>query len=178
MKPAKGLKFEDIRIGRGHAVEAKDIVHVHCVCSRPKGDIVFDTHTDAPYQFRVGSRECYVGLEQAVVGMQVGGVRKVKVPPHLAYREREQYPTLPQDAMLLYQIELLRIPKQWDNTLHIRHSPTYSTKAKVLAHLHRILPVSSKLRSPYQIVQQALFQEAEKNRLKAEKRKAEPGVGR
>ena len=168
MKRAKGLKVEDVRVGHGRVVVPKDIVHVHCVCRRPKGDVVFDTHDDAPFQIRVGSRESYVGLEQGVIGMKAGGVRKVKVPPQLTYYERERFPVLPKNALLFYHIELLGIRDQWDNTLHIRCSPNYSARAKGLAWLHRLLPASTGLRSPYQIVQRVLFREAEANRREAE----------
>lgn len=43
MKQAKGLEIEDILVGEGPVAVQKDIVHVHCICTRPKGDVVFDT---------------------------------------------------------------------------------------------------------------------------------------
>ncbi|PYR10045.1 MAG: hypothetical protein DMF99_13055 [Acidobacteria bacterium] len=39
------------------------------------------------YTFRVGARVAIAGLEYGVEGMRVGGRRRIRVPPHLAYRE-------------------------------------------------------------------------------------------
>ena len=139
MKRAKGLKVEDIRVGHGRAVEPKDVVIVHYVCTRPKGDVVYDTRGGMPYQFQVGERDCYVGLEQGVIGMKQGGLRKVKVPPQLTYLERERRPALPENALLYYEIELLKISTNWDNTLHLRDGAE-SCRTNICKHLHYFRP--------------------------------------
>jgi len=132
MKLAKGLKITDLRMGEGHEVALQDIVQFHCTCRLSKGDVAFTTRKEAPYQVRVGARDAFVALDQGLIGMRVGGLRQIKVPPHLTYYERKAYPNLPEAAVLIYEIELIRVTEHWDNTLHIRESSIYSEEAKAL----------------------------------------------
>jgi hypothetical protein len=48
----------------------------------------------------LGSRRAFVGFERAIEGMQVGGIRRVTVPPHLAYND---------GRLLICKLELLAI---------------------------------------------------------------------
>ena len=120
MKPAKGLKITDIRLGQGPEVKGGDIVHFHCTCRLRKRDIVFTTKDSAPWQIRAATRDSFVALDQGLVGMQVGGVRQIKVPPHLTYYEKAQFPNLPETAVLVYEVELIRVAEAWDNALQLR----------------------------------------------------------
>jgi FKBP-type peptidyl-prolyl cis-trans isomerase len=116
MKPARSLKIKDIRTGDGIEVRQNDIVHFHCSCRLSKGEIVFTTQGKAPFQVRVGGRNAYVALDQGLLGMRVGGLRQIKVPPNLTYYERATFPEVPPTAILIYEIELLRIVDEWHNT--------------------------------------------------------------
>ena len=80
-------------------------------------------------------RESYVGLEQGVIGINAGGLQRVKVPPQLTYYKPARLPILPIIILLFYQIELLRIPEQWDNILNIQCSPYYSVISTGLGNL-------------------------------------------
>lgn len=163
MKLAKGLKITDLRVGEGREVALQDIVHFHCTCRLSKGDVAFTTRKDAPYQVRVGARDAFVALDQGLIGMRVGGLRQIKVPPHLAYYERRAYPKLPPAAVLVYEIELIRVPEHWDNTLHIRESPNYSEETKALERRWRSLEPSADPLSEFQQVQAALFSHAQRD---------------
>jgi hypothetical protein len=48
--------------------------------------------------------------------MAVGEIRMVKVSPNLTYYERRQNPDLPPDVALKYEIELLSLSDEWDNS--------------------------------------------------------------
>ena len=52
--------------------------------------------------------------------MQVGGRRTVQVPPNLTYVERKTYPDLPEDAMLIYELELIDLQTKWDAEMEHR----------------------------------------------------------
>jgi len=52
--------------------------------------------------------------------MQLGGRRIVQVPPNLTYVERKIYRDLPEDAMLIYELELLDLPAKWDAEMEHR----------------------------------------------------------
>ena len=53
-----------------------------------------------------GSREAMAGVEQALMGMKVGGYRKVRISPHLAYRDKGIPDLIPPDAVLICEIWL------------------------------------------------------------------------
>jgi FKBP-type peptidyl-prolyl cis-trans isomerase len=59
--------------------------------------------------FVVGGRVLIPGIEYAVEGIRVGGTRKVKISPHLAYQQTGVPGIIPANAVLIYEIELLGV---------------------------------------------------------------------
>lgn len=57
----------------------------------------------------LGSRQAVPGIEQALVGMKAGGHRKVRVGPHLAYRDKGIPGLIPADAVLVVEIWLREV---------------------------------------------------------------------
>jgi len=49
------------------------------------------------------------GFSQGVVGMKVGGLRRVVIPPSLGYGSQGSPPAIPPNATLIFEIELLSI---------------------------------------------------------------------
>lgn len=162
MKIAKGLKLTDLTVGIGKEVTPKSIIHYHCRCTLKNGDLIFDSRENYMYQSRAGNREAYVALDQGLIGMKVGGKRKIKVPPNLTYYERKVYPQLSDKTVIYYEVELHDVVDQWDNTLHIRTSPIISSETKALEKRVRELEPSTDYKSEFQRVQQKLFKAAEK----------------
>jgi FKBP-type peptidyl-prolyl cis-trans isomerase FkpA len=78
--------------------------------SRPdKKGPVFDTSAGGdPFQFVLGAGEVIAGWDQGLQGMRVGGVRRLVVPPTLAYGSTRSGP-IPPNATLVFEIELLEI---------------------------------------------------------------------
>ena len=110
----------DRNLGTGRKVVPGDVAVCHCRCLRSKGEVVFTSEHDGPFPIRVGGRDCYVGLEYGLIGMQVGGRRTVAVPPNLTYHERKTYNDLPEDAMLVYEITLVEFRDKWDPEMETR----------------------------------------------------------
>ena len=52
----------------------------------------------------LGRRQAIAGVEQALIGMKIGGYRKFRVSPHLAYREKGVADLIPPDAVLLVEL--------------------------------------------------------------------------
>lgn len=124
--------------------------------------MLFSTETLGLFQIRLGCRETYVALEQGLVGMRKDGRRKIKVPPNLAYYERNLYPELSEKAVLYYDVHLVEIADVFDNTLHIRTSEIYSKSTKELEKYFRTLTPSTDLASEFQIIQRKMFSQADK----------------
>lgn len=57
----------------------------------------------------LGSRQSIAGVEHALMGMKVGGYRKVRISPHLAYRDKGIPDLIPPNALLICEIWLRHI---------------------------------------------------------------------
>jgi FKBP-type peptidyl-prolyl cis-trans isomerase FkpA len=105
----------DIRVGTGGDAVAGRILKVQYTGwffndSRPddKGP-VFDTSVGGePFVFALGTGAVIEGWDRGVTGMRVGGVRRLVIPPSLAYGRFRQN-SIPPNATLLFEIELLEV---------------------------------------------------------------------
>jgi FKBP-type peptidyl-prolyl cis-trans isomerase len=59
--------------------------------------------------FRLAERNVIAGLRYGVEGMLSGGRRRVRVGPHLAYRDVGVPERVPADAVLVFDIRLLAV---------------------------------------------------------------------
>lgn len=102
------LKIEDLQEGNGVAAERGHTVSVHYTGTLSDGS-KFDSSHDRgrPFSFRLGQGQVIQGWEQGVVGMKVGGRRKLTIPPHLGYGARGFPPVIPANATLVFEVELL-----------------------------------------------------------------------
>jgi FKBP-type peptidyl-prolyl cis-trans isomerase len=74
-----------------------------------RGDLVeFDSQG---YATQLGSRRIIAGIEYALIGMKVGGYRKVKISPHLGYRDQGVVGKIPPKAVLVYELWLTKVEK-------------------------------------------------------------------
>ena len=119
MKLLKGLKIKQVRAGTGDVAEPGKVALIHYDCYLPRGEKCESSRDRGfPVQLIVGQRLTYPALACAIPGMAVGEVRMVKVSPNLTYRERKQNPDLPPNVALTYEIELISISDQWDNSIY------------------------------------------------------------
>lgn len=100
-----GVEFEDLAIGEGAIAGRGSDVEVVYTLSLNRGDIV---QADQPYAFRIGKRAVVAGLEYGVEGMRVGGERRIRVGPHLGYRD-QQVPGVPANAVLEFHVRLVKV---------------------------------------------------------------------
>ncbi len=72
---------------------------------------VFDTShqdKDEPRNFQVGGG-VIAGWEEGLPGMKVGEIRRLSIPPELAYGEQGNPPAVPPNAPLVFEVELIAI---------------------------------------------------------------------
>lgn len=127
MKRLSGLKLLEEREGEGHPAEKGDRVCYNVRTFLNKGDEVgiqgkqveqildhvktrvVDGVTLIDHRTVLGSRQVIAGVEHALIGMKVGGYRKVRISPHLAYRDKGVPDYIPPDAVLIVEIWLREI---------------------------------------------------------------------
>ncbi|MEK6579873.1 MAG: FKBP-type peptidyl-prolyl cis-trans isomerase [Bdellovibrionota bacterium] len=112
--PAKfdesGLGIEDVKVGSGAvAVEGKTVL-VHYVGTLTNGR-EFDSSVkrNQPFKFPLGTGRVIKGWDLGVLGMKVGGKRKLTIPSPLAYGEKGAGDVIPPGATLLFDVELLGV---------------------------------------------------------------------
>lgn len=110
VKTESGLQYWDIKVGLGQLAKAGDHVKVHYTGWLTTGK-KFDSSVDAhqPYDFNLGQSEVIKGWDEGVTGMKVGGKRQLRIPPELAYGEAGHPPQIPQNATLIFDVQLLGI---------------------------------------------------------------------
>jgi FKBP-type peptidyl-prolyl cis-trans isomerase len=107
-----GLQVVDFTIGEGEFPKVGDTVVVSYSAFLADGTL-FDTtyHNRAPLEFVLDTTQLIPGWVEALLTMQVGGERKIIVPPFLAYGDKGYGKSVPPNATLIYDIELLEIVK-------------------------------------------------------------------
>ena len=100
---------EDLVVGTGAEAKAGQMVSVHYTGWLTNGK-KFDSSVDRgqPFQFKLGGGQVIQGWDQGVVGMKIGGKRKLTIPANLAYGNRAVGGDLiPANSTLVFDVELL-----------------------------------------------------------------------
>jgi FKBP-type peptidyl-prolyl cis-trans isomerase FkpA len=108
-----GLNYEELQVGDGDEAKPGDTVEVHYT-GWLKNGTKFDSSKDRgrPFSFALGAGRVIKGWDEGVAGMKVGGKRKLVIPPELGYGKRGAGNSIPPDAQLTFEVELLKINKK------------------------------------------------------------------
>lgn len=104
------LEVIDLQEGDGKAVVKGALITAHYTGWLEDGT-QFDSSHDRgkPFQCVIGSGRVIKGWDQGLIGMKVGGKRKLHVPASLAYGERQVSPLIKPNSNLVFEIELLEV---------------------------------------------------------------------
>tara|TARA_B100001179_G_scaffold84887_1_gene59991 strand:+ start:1174 stop:1578 length:405 start_codon:yes stop_codon:yes gene_type:complete len=104
------LIIEDLKVGEGTAVAQYNIVTVNYT-----GWLTDGTKFDAslnpgrtPFRFTVGGGQVIKGWDEGLIGMKVGGKRKLTIPPNMGYGSQDMG-VIPSNSTLVFEIDLLII---------------------------------------------------------------------
>lgn len=104
------LKIEDLKIGRGVAVKSGDTILIHY-----RGTLTNGTEFDSsykrnePFETAIGVGRVIEGWDKGVIGMKVGGKRKLTIPPDMGYGSQGAGDAIPPNSTLIFEVELMGI---------------------------------------------------------------------
>ena len=115
--PRAEYSVTDVRVGTGAEATNGRRLTVHYVLwsydpagANGKGtQLQSSAALGAPFQFTLGAGSVISGWDRGVAGMRVGGLRRLVLPPELAYGTAGNGPAIPPNATLVFEIELLDV---------------------------------------------------------------------
>ena len=107
---ASGLVYEDLQVGDGTTAKSGDTVSVNYTGWLADGT-KFNSSLDRgqPLDFSIGAGQVIPGWDEGVNGMNVNGTRLLVIPPDLAYGASGYPPTIPANATLTFEVQLVAI---------------------------------------------------------------------
>lgn len=104
------LEITDVAPGTGAAAKAGDALAIHY-----RGTLDNGTEFDSSYprgetlDFTLGAGELIKGMDDGLVGLKVGGKRRLRIPPALGYGRAGVPGVIPPNAVLVFEVELVAI---------------------------------------------------------------------
>ena len=111
---ASGLHITDTVVGTGASPKTGQTCVMHYTGWLYKDGAKgakFDSSLDRgePFEFAIGRRQVIGGWDEGVASMKVGGKRTLIIPPELGYGARGAGGTIPGNATLMFDVELLGV---------------------------------------------------------------------
>ncbi|KAL9025023.1 MAG: hypothetical protein Q9196_006081 [Gyalolechia fulgens] len=103
-----GVKIEDKKLGKGPACKKGNKVGMRYIGKLLDGKVFDANKKGAPFTFTLGTGEVIKGWDIGVVGMSIGGERRIEVPANLAYGSKSM-PGIPANSVLRFEVKLLTI---------------------------------------------------------------------
>lgn len=112
-QPPAELVIEDITVGDGREAQAGDTIKAHYVGVAWSTGEEFDAswNRGAPLSFQVGVGQVIQGWDTGILGMKVGGRRKLTIPPELGYGDRGAGGAIGPGETLIFVVDLVAADK-------------------------------------------------------------------
>lgn len=107
----KELIIEDVTVGDGDEAVTGSTAVVHYVGISASSGAQFDASWDRneTFSFALGSGMVIQGWDKGVVGMKVGGRRRLVIPSHLAYGDRGAGGVIQPGEALIFIVDLVEV---------------------------------------------------------------------
>ena len=105
------LVIDDITVGDGAEATPGSTVRAHYVGVAHSTGEEFDAswNRGAPLDFRLGVGQVIAGWDEGIVGMKVGGRRKLTIPAHKGYGDRGAPPVIAPGETLIFVVDLVDV---------------------------------------------------------------------
>ncbi|ADD41240.1 FKBP-type peptidyl-prolyl cis-trans isomerase [Stackebrandtia nassauensis] len=109
--PPQYLEIDDIVVGEGAEARKGADIDVHYVGVSLSTGQEFDASWNRGQAFTIplGAGRVIPGWDQGLVGMKVGGRRKLTIPPHLAYGNQSPTPAIKPGETLVFVVDLIDV---------------------------------------------------------------------
>lgn len=107
-KKVQGVTIDDRKLGKGPAAKKGNKVGMRYIGKLQDGKVFDANKKGTPFTFTLGIGEVIKGWDIGVVGMSVGGERRITVPSSLAYGGKS-IPGIPPNSELTFDVKLLEI---------------------------------------------------------------------
>ena len=103
------LKIEDLKIGDGVEAHLGNTLSMNYLGTLTNGK-KFDSSYDRgePFEFQIGASQVIPGWDIGILGMKVGGKRRLTIAPQLAYGD-QAIGAIPANSTLIFEVELLKV---------------------------------------------------------------------
>ena len=109
---ADGIQYIDLQVGCGPAAKSGSGVSVEYTGWLQSNGKKFDSSYDRsgnPFSFVLGQGQVIKGWDEGLLGMQQGGIRRLIIPASLAYGSAGQPPTIPPNANLIFDVQMIQV---------------------------------------------------------------------
>ena len=107
----KELEIIDVEVGKGEEVKPGATIKAHYTGALCKNGIIFQSSHDFGDAIAFGLDQVIKGWTVGVPGMKVGGARRLIIPAEMAYGENSPAPNIPANSDLVFDIDLVAIPR-------------------------------------------------------------------
>jgi len=112
-KDAKNALFGEAQAGTGAEVKINSKVAIYYKGWLTDGTLFDQSATDSngklqAFIFTVGEHKVITGLEQDIIGMKVGGTRRMIIPPTVGYGAQQQG-SIPPNSVLVFDVQLVAV---------------------------------------------------------------------
>ncbi|RYP23045.1 hypothetical protein DL765_001300 [Monosporascus sp. GIB2] len=108
VKVVQGVTVDDRKLGTGRAVKKGDRVDVRYIGKLQDGKVFDSNKKGKPFSFKAGDGQVIKGWDIGIIGMSIGGERRLTIPAHLAYGSKS-LPGIPSNSQLIFDVKLLGI---------------------------------------------------------------------
>ncbi len=103
------LKIVDERVGTGPTANTGDQLSMNYKGTLLNGKVFDQSYGRGPFDFQLGAGNVIKGWDKGIVGMKVGGKRKLVIPAEMAYGAQSPSPDIPANSTLVFEVELLSV---------------------------------------------------------------------
>lgn len=106
----KNVTVEDLVAGTGGQAKWSDTVSIYYKSQLQNTEQYINIHLNGqPFQLCLGKRAIVTGLDEGILGMNVGSKRRIICPPEMAYGKTGIPSIVPPNSTIVFEVDLVSI---------------------------------------------------------------------